>query len=58
MLQKLMMPAILKIDRNPNINVATRKGHSVSHLTLRSVRIALPRLEEIPEVSHITRQDS
>ena len=35
---------LLKIDRKPNITVATRKGPSVSHLTWRSVRIALQSL--------------
>ena len=49
---------LLKIDRNPKITVATRKGHSVSQLTSRSVRIAVPSLEDIPDVSFITRQES
>ena len=34
----------LKIDRNPNISVETRKGRMVSHLTSRSVCIILPNL--------------
>ena len=34
----------LKIDRNPNIPVETRKGTLVSHLTSRSVCIILPSL--------------
>ena len=34
----------LKIDRNPNISVETRKGHLVSDLTSRSVCIILPSL--------------
>ena len=49
---------LLKIDRNPNITVATRKGCWVSRLTSRSIRIALPSFVEIPEVSLITRQES
>ena len=49
---------MLKIDRNPSITVATRKGPSVSRLTLRNVHIPLPILEVIPEVSLITRQKS
>ena len=49
---------LLKIDRNPNITVATRKGPWVSRLTSRSICIALPCLEEIPDVSFITRQES
>ena len=48
----------MKIDRNPNITVATRKGHLVSSLTSRSMAMALPSLEEIPEVSLLTRQES
>ena len=48
----------LKIDRKPNVNAATRKGHYISGLTSRNVLIALPSLMEIPEVSLITRQES
>ena len=32
----------LKIDRNPNISVETRKGRLVSHLTTTRVYIILP----------------
>ena len=49
---------LLKIHKNPNITVATRKGPWASHLTWRTVRIALQSLEEIPEVSLITRKES
>ena len=49
---------LLKIDRNPNITVATGKGHSVCRLMSRRVPIAMPSLEEIPEVSLVTRQES
>ena len=38
--------------------VATGKESWVSHLTLRGVPIALPCLEENPEVSLETRQES
>ena len=48
----------LKIDRNPNIPVTTGKGRVVSRLTWRSVYIARPSLEEIPEVSLVIRQES
>ena len=48
----------LKIDRNPNIPVATGKGHWVSSLRSRSISIALPSLKEIPNVSLLTRQES
>ena len=48
----------LKIDRNPNITVAIGKGSWFSCLTLIRIPIALPSLEEIPEVSLITRQES
>ena len=48
----------LKIDWNPNITAATRKGCSVPRLTSRSVHIALPGLLEIPELSLIARQES
>ena len=58
MLQKGAMPDLLKIDRNPNITVATRKGCWVSRFTLRSVCVTVPSLEEIPEVSLVTRQES
>ena len=46
----------MKIDRNPNITVPTRKRELNSHLTSRSIRIVLPRLVYIPEVSLIPRQ--
>ena len=49
---------LLIIDKNPNIPVATGKGHWVSSLRSRSVPITLPSLEEISEVSLITRQES
>ena len=49
---------LLKIDRNPNITVATRKGPWVSRLTLRIIRIAPSSHEEIPEVLLVTRQES
>ena len=49
---------MLIIDRNLNIMVATRKGTWVSRLTSKSVRIALPSLKEIPEVSLITIEES
>ena len=55
MLQKLIIPDFFKIENNPNIPVPTGKGHWVSRLTSKSVRIALPSLEGIPEVSLITR---
>ena len=59
MLQKVMMPdSSSKIDRNPSITVAARKGPSVSRLTWRSVHFGLPNLAEIPEVSLVTRQES
>ena len=48
----------LKIDRNHNITVATRKGHLVSRLNSKSIHIALLSLVEIPEVSLITKQKS
>ena len=48
----------LKIDRNPNITVATRKGPSVYCLTSRRVHIALSGVVEIPEVPLVTRQES
>ena len=48
----------LKIYRNHNITVATRKGLSVSRLTSRSIHSALPTLEVIPEWSLVTRQES
>ena len=58
MFQKVTLPDFLKIDRNPNITVATRKGSLVFRLTLKSIYIALPSLVEIPEVSLVTRQES
>ena len=48
----------MKIDRNPNITVITRKRDLNSHLTSRSVRIVLPRIIYIPDVSLILRQVS
>ena len=48
----------MKIDRNPNITVQTRKRDLNDNLTSRSVRIELPRLVYIPEVSLILRQVS
>ena len=38
----------LTIDRNPSIPVASVKGPWVSHITSRSILIALPNLDEIP----------
>ena len=46
------------MDRNPNIIVGNAKGPWVSRLTSKSIRMALPSLEEIPEVCLITRQES
>ena len=54
MLQKETMPEFFKIDTNPNIPVPTGNLHRVSHLNVRSVRIALPSLGEIPEGSLVT----
>ena len=48
----------LKIDRNPNISVETRKGRLVSDLTSRNVGIILPNLVELALVSILTRQES
>ena len=48
----------LKIDRNPNIYVETRKRRLVSHITSRSVCIILPNLVYLPEVSVLNRQES
>ena len=48
----------LKMDRNPNITVPTRNWTSVYWLTSRSVRIVLPSVVYIPEVSIVTRQES
>ena len=45
----------LKMDRNPNITVPNRKWALLSCLTSRSVRIVLPSLVSIPEVSIVTR---
>ena len=44
------------IVRNPSITGSNRKRDLNSHLTSRSVRIVLPRLVYIPELSHIPRQ--
>ena len=49
---------MLKNDRNTKMSVATRKGYLVSSFTSRSTQIAMPSLEEIPEVPLVTRQDS
>ena len=49
---------LLKIDRNPNITVATRKVPWVSRFTSITVFIALPSLKEIQPMSHVTRYDS
>ena len=46
------------IVRNPNITVSKRKRDLNSHLTSRSVRIVLPRLVYIPELSLLPRQVS
>ena len=46
------------IVRNPNITVSNRKRDLNSHFTSRSVRIVLPRLVYIPELSLIPRQVS
>ena len=46
------------IVRNPNNTVSNRKRDLNSHLTSRSVRIVLPRLVYIPELSVIPRQVS
>ena len=46
------------IVRNPNITVSNGKTDLNSHLTSRSVRIVLPRLVYIPELSLIPRQVS
>ena len=46
------------IVRNPDITVSNRKRDVNSHLTSRSVRIVLPRLLYIPELSLIPRQVS
>ena len=44
------------IVRNPNITVSNRKRDLKSHLTSKSVRIVLPRLGYIRELSLIPRQ--
>ena len=44
------------IDRNPSITVSNRKRDLNSHLMSRIVRIVLPRLVYIPELSLIARQ--
>ena len=46
------------IFRSPNITVTNRKSDLNSQLTSRSVRIVLPRLVYIPELSLIPRQMS
>ena len=46
------------IVRNPNITVSNRKSGLNSQLTSRSVRIVLPRLVYIPELSLIPSQVS
>ena len=46
------------IDRNPNITLSNRKRDLKPHLTSRSVRIVLPCLVYIPELSLIPRQVS
>ena len=46
------------VVRNPNNTVSNRKIDLNSHLTSRSVRIVLPRLVYIPELSLIPRQVS
>ena len=48
----------MKIDRNPNITMPTRKRDLNSHLTSRSVCIVLPSLVYISQVSVIPRQVS
>ena len=48
---------MFKIDRNPNIPVATIKGHWFSRLSSRSVCIALLSLEEISDMSLVHRQE-
>ena len=48
----------MKTDRNPNIPVATGKGPWASCLKLRGIPNAFPLLEENPEVSLETRQES
>ena len=58
MLLKVTMPDYhLKIDRNPNITVATGKGPWVSCLTSRRVPISLPSFYEIIELSLIPRKE-
>ena len=49
---------LLKIDRNPNIPVPTRKGALITRLTSRSIRIVLQSLVYIPEVSVIPAEVS
>ena len=49
---------IFNTVRNPSINVSNRKRYLNSHLTSRSVRIVLPRIVYIPEVSLIPIQVS
>ena len=46
------------IVRNPNITLSNRKRDLNSHITSRSVRIVLPRLIYIPELSLLPRQVS
>ena len=52
------MPDNFLIVRIPNITVSNRKRDLNSHLTSRSVRIVLPGLVYIPELSLIPRQVS
>ena len=49
---------LLKIDKNPSITVPTRKGGLITRLTSRSIRIVLPRLVYIAEVSVVPREVS
>ena len=49
---------MLKIDRNHNIMVVTRKVEWVSCLPSRSISISLPSVQGIPEVSVITKEES
>ena len=49
---------MMKIGRDASNLVATGKGHWVSRLTSRGIPIARPSLEENPELSLTTRQES
>ena len=49
---------LLKINRNPNIPVATGIEHWFSCLTSRGIHIALPSLEDNPKLSLASRQES